>query len=215
MHSDTERSPHDSSSANAEVNDGPNVIPPPGAKFPRYRRPIAVLVLVVATASGVAIAMRGMGKPKRFAEVAPGILMRSGQPTPKQVEYLVKNKGLRTIVIARSDKSTSVPEEAESARALGVNVVTVPIGSRSPVADEQVTQFFECVDNPANHPILVHCAAGRHRTGYLCALYRIERQGWSKEKAIDEMLSFGFDQTDHEKVLKQLQDYVPIRDRGK
>jgi len=170
---------------------------------------------MLTAAGGIPLVLRNWGTPKRFAEVDPGILMRSGQPNPQQIDYLAKRRGLKTIVIARSDKSSSVPEEEKAARSAGVNVVVVPIGSRRPIADEQVEQFFSCVDNPENRPILVHCAAGRHRTGYLCALYRIERQGWTKEQAIEEMLSFGFDQKDHVAVLEQLKAYVPIRDRGR
>lgn len=180
----------------------------------RRRRLFALPALLICIAGvSIPIAMRGGGLPKRFAEVEPGVLMRSGQPTTRQINHLINKFGLKTILIARSDKSTSVPEEMQFATGRGVKIISVPIVSRSRITDEQVDQFFTSIDDPANRPLLVHCSAGRHRTGYLCALYRIERQGWSKERAIEEMLSFGFDQTDQLIVLEQLQAYVPIRDR--
>ncbi len=180
------------------------------------RAPIAVLIVLLSIGGvWIPLALRGGGLPKRFAEVDPGVLMRSGQPTTRQIDNLIRKHGLKTIVIARSDKSTSVPEEMVHAASKGVKVVSVPIVSRSNITDEQVNQFFATVDDPAMRPVLVHCSAGRHRTGYLCAVYRIERQGWAKERAIEEMLSFGFDQKDQAIVLEQLQAYVPIRDRKK
>lgn len=183
----------------------------------RSRRFPVALLIVLVSAGGVLIpvAMRGGGLPKRFAEVDPGVLLRSGQPTTRQIEHMIDRYGLKTIMIARSDKSSSVPEETAFATSRGVKVISVPIVSRSTIADEQVNQFFTAIDDPANRPLLVHCSAGRHRTGYLCALYRIERQGWSKERAIEEMLSFGFDQKDQAIVLEQLQAYTPLRDRKK
>lgn len=88
-----------------------------------------------------------------------------------------------------------------------MKVVRIPIDSRVPISDQEVRAFFECVDDSANQPVLVHCSAGRHRTGYLCALYRIERQGWSLDRAMEEMLSFGFDRESQTVVERQLREY--------
>jgi protein tyrosine/serine phosphatase len=43
----------------------------------------------------------------------------------------------------------------------------------------------------ANHPVLVHCAKGRERTGVLAAVYRITFHGWSAEQAIREAHAHG------------------------
>jgi tyrosine-protein phosphatase SIW14 len=180
----------------------------------RRGRIAAVVILLAVGGVGIPLALRGGGLPKRFAEVDKGVLLRSGQPTPRQLDNLIDRHGVKTIVIARSDKSEKVLEETTNAESRGIKVVSVSIVSRANITDEQVAQFFSTVDDPANRPVLVHCSAGRHRTGYLCALYRIERQGWSKERAIEEMLSFGFDQKDQAIVLEQLQAYVPIRERA-
>lgn len=40
----------------------------------------------------------------------------------------------------------------------------------------------------AERPILVHCWHGADRTGAVVALYRMVVQGWSRERAIGEML---------------------------
>ncbi|MCI7070948.1 MAG: dual specificity protein phosphatase family protein [Bacteroides pyogenes] len=41
-------------------------------------------------------------------------------------------------------------------------------------------------------PVLIHCHHGSDRTGAVCALYRIVFQGFSKERAIEEMVRGGF-----------------------
>ena len=38
--------------------------------------------------------------------------------------------------------------------------------------------------------MLVHCKNGVDRTGYMVALYRVERGGWSPERAAAEMRRF-------------------------
>ena len=191
-----------------ETQSTPNVeIPASRRRVPRWV--IFFTAVVIPIGVVIPIALRNGGMPRRFATVAPGILYRSAQPTTRQIDNVIARHGIKTILIVRSGKSERVPDEAAFAQSRGVNVVQIPIDSRKPITDEQVEAFFQCVDNPANRPALIHCSAGRHRTGYLCALYRIERQGWTKKKAIDEMLSFGFNAEEQTVVLKQIMDYTP------
>jgi protein tyrosine/serine phosphatase len=48
------------------------------------------------------------------------------------------------------------------------------------------------MDDPTNHPVLIHCRAGLHRTGVLTAVYRMEYEGWSTREAFNELKSNGF-----------------------
>jgi tyrosine-protein phosphatase SIW14 len=141
--------------------------------------------------------------------VDEGRLYRSAQPSTQQIQHLIDTRGLKTILIVRSGTSSRVPDEIGFAHGKGLHVVHIPIESQKPIPQEQIEAFFRCVDDPGNAPILVHCSAGRHRTGYLCARYRIDRQGWPLERAIDELLSFGFDTQDQSAVLEQLKQYRP------
>ncbi len=181
----------------------------------KTRRNIGVGIVVIALAGvGVAVvrnqsAFRAF--PKRLATVESGILYRSGQPTVGQIDNLIEEPGIQTLLIVRDGDSRRVQEETEAGRRHGLNVVKIPIESRKPIREDQVEAFFRCVDDSRNHPILIHCSAGRHRTGYLCALYRIERQGWTVQRAIEEMLSFGFGVEKHAAILDQLERYEPGR----
>lgn len=40
-------------------------------------------------------------------------------------------------------------------------------------------------------PLYFHCRAGRERTGFLCAVYRMQRMGWSFEDAYKEWKTMG------------------------
>jgi protein tyrosine/serine phosphatase len=64
------------------------------------------------------------------------------------------------------------------------------------------------MSDPANHPVLVHCFAGIHRTGAFCALYRMEFDGWSNEQAVQEMKELGYADY-HRDVFAYLRRYQP------
>jgi tyrosine-protein phosphatase SIW14 len=48
------------------------------------------------------------------------------------------------------------------------------------------------VNDPARQPVYVHCAAGRHRTGVMTAVYRMECDGWTADQAYTEMKQYKF-----------------------
>ena len=52
------------------------------------------------------------------------------------------------------------------------------------------------MDEKENYPVLVHCFAGAHRTGAYVAVYRMEYDGWSNEKAIAELRTCGYSTID-------------------
>src|SRR5436190_428795 len=81
------------------------------------------------------------------------------------------------------------------AAALGLKVVEIPIRASltcDPPNPAQVKQFLDVVTDPANQPVYVHCQYGRDRTGAMCAVYRMEASGWTREEALEEMHAFGF-----------------------
>lgn len=178
-------------------------------KHPRRKRIIQLTTLGIVIGGGATYYATLL--PKRFAVVDEGKLYRSSQPSIRQLDHMIETLGLKTILIVRSGKSSRVPNEIEHAQSRGLTVVHIPIESRQPISDAFIAEFFRNIDDPARRPILIHCSAGRHRTGYLCARYRIDRQGWPLQRAIDELLSFGFDEEDQSVVLDQIRAYKPMK----
>lgn len=125
----------------------------------------------------------------KFAEVAPGIY-RGAQPSAKGIE-LLKKLGVKSII---SFRTAHTDERA----AAGAGLVTFEIpfeagvlGS-TPPSEDQIRQFFNIILKPENQPVFYHCATGSDRTGLMTALYRMEVDGWTNERAIEEMDAFGY-----------------------
>jgi len=182
-----------------------------GVRSGRARRRLLIGSAIAAIVLGNVITFAVLWRnryPRRFAPVEAGVLYRSAQPTGAQIQRLVDNFGIRTVIIARDGNSPRIKDERAAAAKNGVKVVHIPIESRAEIRPECIAEFWRVVSAPENQPVLVHCAAGRHRTGFLCAMYRIERQGWEPARAREEMLGFGFDDNDQSAVLKQFDRYA-------
>jgi tyrosine-protein phosphatase SIW14 len=157
---------------------------------------------------------------RNFRVVEDGVLYRSGQLTPAGLAAAIDDYGIRTVVSLRTNRDPGGPnpdaweEDLCAARRL-THVRLVPkvwgVDEKGEVpADANVRRFVEVLDDPKNHPVLVHCFAGIHRTGTLVAVFRMERHRWPADRAIAEMEYCGFDPEDmHEHIAGYLRGYRP------
>lgn len=157
---------------------------------------------------------------RNFRVVEDGVLYRSGQLTPAGLAAAIDDYGIKTIVTLRTSRRPAEPfpdgweEEVCTARKL-THLRLIPkvwgADEKGEVpADANVKRFVEVVNDPKNHPVLVHCFAGIHRTGTLVAVFRMERQRWPADRAIAEMEFCGFDPEDmHEHIEGYLRSYRP------
>ncbi|MFO0806655.1 MAG: dual specificity protein phosphatase family protein [Gemmataceae bacterium] len=157
---------------------------------------------------------------RNFHVVQDGVLYRSGQLTPDTFQRVLDECSIRTVVTMRTtrDQSRPYPDAWEETVCAGRNVKHVRLlpkvwgeNEKGEIpADENVKRFLDLMADPANHPVLIHCFAGIHRTGTMCALFRIENQGWSADRAIEEMQLRGFAPEDmHEHIETYLRGYKP------
>ena len=66
------------------------------------------------------------------------------------------------------------------------------------------------MSDPANYPVLIHCFAGIHRTGAYCAIYHIEQDHWSNDRAIDDLMAHGYyNLAGEEDICGYLHNYRP------
>jgi protein tyrosine/serine phosphatase len=69
---------------------------------------------------------------------------------------------------------------------------TIPLQQSNRMAPKAIGEFLAIMNDPANHPVLLHCRAGLHRTGVLSAVYRMEYDKWSPARAWMELRDNGF-----------------------
>lgn len=112
-------------------------------------------------------------------------LYRSAQPTAEGMTNLVA-LGVKTVVNLRDNHSDS-----DEIGALPLVARRIEIFTGNPKV-EQVKAFLAIMDDTNAVPVLVHCQHGADRTGTMCALYRVLRQGWKVEDAIAEMKDGGY-----------------------
>ena len=188
------------------------------------RRLLRLLPAVLVTAAVIGLPIGYLlAREKHLRNVRvveEGVLYRSGQPSPAGLGRLIHDYDIRTVVCFRDveDGKAVVPpdqwEEGFCAN-LGINYVRMPLRVWSydkgvVPADENVRKFLDIMADPKNQPVLVHCFRGVHRTGTYCAIFRMERQGWSNEDAIEELKELGYDKLDKEDdVRTYLERYVP------
>ncbi|HUN80588.1 MAG TPA: hypothetical protein VMV81_03675, partial [Phycisphaerae bacterium] len=93
-----------------------------------------VVVLIVGAATWL-IAYERMRLPARFAVVDAGRLYRSSQPSTRQIQRLIDEYHIKTVLIVRSGESDRVPNEKEFCQAHGLRVVHIPIESRKSIPE--------------------------------------------------------------------------------
>jgi len=174
--------------------------PPAGEPARKKLSPAKVALLCLLAAVVTAAVVAGVvawntHHNLNFGCVEPGILYRCGQPGGSSLRGLVEKYGIKTVVNLRSaakiQEDREAQEEISFATRNHVNLVFVPVSDVPTL--EQVREFLDLVKDPANRPVLIHCAGGKERSGMMVAVYRIVVDGWPEERALKEMISYGYD----------------------
>lgn len=128
----------------------------------------------------------------RFEVVAPGRLYRGSLPSAHRLAEIKADTGLKAVLcLLGSNDERVAPEEAAASR-LGLRFFHVPISSTQPFPADHLAELRRIYADATNYPLLVHCEQGIARTGVAIALYRIEKQGWSGDAAVREMIQEDF-----------------------
>ncbi|ANZ75927.1 BA75_02077T0 [Komagataella pastoris] len=160
--------------------------------------------------------------PKNFSPVC-GNIYRSSFPTIENFEFL-KRINLKSIICLIPE---DYPEEnREFLEEQSIQFFQVGLsGNKEPfvkIKPQLIEQALKIVLNPENHPILIHCNRGKHRTGCLSGCIR-KLQKWSltmifdeyrkfaapKERALDQQFIEMFDDTEVEKMAIE-NKWLPI-----
>ncbi|MBC7983536.1 MAG: protein tyrosine phosphatase family protein [Candidatus Obscuribacterales bacterium] len=113
-------------------------------------------------------------------------LATAGQPTEVQLGSIA-NEGYAVVInlALHNDPRYSLPDEAGTVRALGMEYVHIPVQFATPTESDALA-FFDAMDKHAGKKVFVHCAANMRVTAFL-GLYRIVRKGWLEKQAFELM----------------------------
>ncbi|KAG2420663.1 hypothetical protein HFD88_000276 [Aspergillus terreus] len=128
--------------------------------------------------------------PPNFGEVVKGVY-RSGFPCVWHLPSL-KTLNLRSVLTLVEEPYT-IPNYTNILRDNGINHFCIKVlPNKDPTvktSQQTMNEILEIILNKANHPILVHCNKGKHRTGCVIACFR-KLQGWKHDDVINEYLKY-------------------------
>ncbi|CAA7038537.1 unnamed protein product [Microthlaspi erraticum] len=120
--------------------------------------------------------------PSNFSMVEDGIY-RSGFPQPENFSYLT-TLNLRSIIYLCPE-----PYPEENLRYLEANNIKLfqfgIEGKTDPMPKDTVLDALKVLVDVRNHPILIHCKRGKHRTGCLVGCLR-KVQSWCLSSVLEE-----------------------------
>jgi hypothetical protein len=168
-------------------------------------------------------------RSKRLRDVAPGRVYRSGQMTADGFADAVERFHIRTVLNLQDEFpdpdvhehcfGSDTIKERELCAKLGVRYVWLPpdLIPRKLVPRQRpraIDRFLALMDDPDSYPVLIHCKAGLHRTGVMVAVYRMEYEGWSPRRALQELRDNGFGEWDSGAANDYISQYVLTYRRG-
>ncbi len=125
--------------------------------------------------------------PLNFYAVQESTFFRSGQPASKEEWAWVRDQGIREVI--------SLNGSADSMAAkIGLHVTQIIITdeeAHSGLRDMTVLDRIDAAIDALQVPGLVHCTEGKDRTGLAVARFRVRKNGWTKQQALDEWIEMG------------------------
>ena len=148
---------------------------------------VFVLSLTAASFAQTSPSQIGNVKIRNFGQMDEH-LYRGAQPAKEDYQSL-KDLGVKT-VIDLQEKPTKY--EKAAVEALGMTYINIPMDDTEYPKPEAVSEFMKIMNDPSTGVAYVHCKGGKHRTGAMGAVYRMEKYGWDYDKAYQEMLNYDF-----------------------
>ena len=153
---------------------------------------VVALGCVGCGASTVGKQWPGVGNVGKVArrDDPSAFFFRGNQPTEQGIVSM-KRRGVKTVINLRADFD---PREERWVRAAGMDYLLIKTTCNDIQPLEIATfmgQMRQFQRDPDRWPVFVHCRYGCDRTGLYVAVWRIAEEGWSREEAIDELMSYG------------------------
>lgn len=129
--------------------------------------------------------------------VREGVLYRDGNHGLREFRTSIRQVAPKTVVCLVEDEEVNNPElpmfkqEFAFLQEKGIRLVRIPVQNGNWPTRNDIENFLSVTADPANQPVLVHCAQGMHRTGIMVAAYQIRAMGHTQEQAAQDIHSGG------------------------
>lgn len=171
----------------------------------------AILVLLLA---GGALAYFRYFRTYHLLTVQEGVLYRTGNRTIREFENTVRAVRPRTVVCLLDANEMADPAKPQFAdgeqylRDNGITMVHVPVRLGGWPTTDDVRRFLAVVEDPANRPVLVHCAQGVRRTGMFVAAYEQSVLNRDDATVRANIADFGHSQ----RTIRDVQRFIDVYD---
>jgi uncharacterized protein (TIGR01244 family) len=144
------------------------------------RARIALLALFVPIAAAGGYYAKWEFVDHRLVTISPGAVFQSAAFPAASLVEVVEQHGIKTVIDLRDDHLDLVAAEREALSKSGhVHVhVPMPLAMRPTDVDAFLASMAK-----AEKPVLVHCTHGTGRSVTMCAIHRIENEGWTNAAA--------------------------------
>jgi uncharacterized protein (TIGR01244 family) len=118
----------------------------------------------------------------------------------------LKRRGYASVVNFRkaSEEGAAVEAEKAALEAAGLKYIAIPWARTDADVKPALDAFLAAVKDPANRPMLFHCASANRASGFW-AIKRVVVDGWKKEKALAEAETIGLT---HESMKQWAVEYL-------
>jgi protein tyrosine phosphatase (PTP) superfamily phosphohydrolase (DUF442 family) len=150
-------------------------------------------------------------------KVQLGVLYRDGNRDLREFKHSLKFTQAKTVVSLIDDDELNDPNkpqflaETNYCVANGIQYIRIPVKLGGWPTGDDLKTFIGIVANPANQPVLVHCAQGVRRTGMFVAAYQESVLHESKDQAKSEILSFRHKNSDTDDIRTFIDSYDPAK----
>lgn len=179
------------------------------------RDPVIVGGVIAVSFVGLAVLwhkqVREQVFPKNFAVVEDGELYRSGGLTPTMLRAVIRDYEIKTVIDFGGYKPGSLHERTARhiADSTGVQRYSLRLLGDGTGDPNNYAAALTLIQDPSNHPVLVHCAAGAQRTGACVALYWKVLRGEKLQVGLPASKERGHDPNDNPRMWPYVADWWP------